>query len=123
MILLVLFVLFSALVFAIQPDIKNNIAIGIDLSGILIGIALIIFIITILKSFKGTLRKAFDYMVFGISSQVLALAYTLVFLRFNLYPAPLNIDIHHLLMIIGMVFFAVGVYNLRKMMSELSKKK
>jgi len=117
-----LFVLSSAIVFALDADINKNIGIGIDLAGILMGAALILFIIKILKSFKGALRKAFGWIMYGISFQVLALVYTLVFLRFKLYPIPLNIEMHHLMMIIGIVFFAMATYNLRKMMAELDEK-
>ncbi len=114
-----LFVLSSTLVSAVHTPLSQNIAKGIDIAGILIGIAVLVFIISTLKSFKHTLRKSFDYILYGVIFQLLALVYTLLFLRFKLYPVPIDTDLHHLLMVIGFVFFAIAAYNLRKMLIEL----
>ncbi|MBI2101006.1 hypothetical protein HYT53_00150 [Candidatus Woesearchaeota archaeon] len=77
------------------------------------------FIVNVTKSFRGSLRKSFNYIACGAIFQILSLVYTLVFLRYNLFPTPLNFDIHHLLMVIGIVFFTIGVFKLKSMLKEL----
>ncbi len=113
-----LFVLSSAVVSAFHEAKGSFIDIGIDLAGILIGIALTIYMLSILRSFKGTLRKAFYFVMLGVFFQILALTQHML-ADWGVHTNPLNIDIHHILMIIGIIFFAVAVYNLRKMMTEI----
>ena len=113
-----LFVLSSAIVSAFHEPMESFIDIGIDLAGILIGIAVTIYMLLILKSFKGTLRKAFYFIMIGIFFQILALTEHIL-ADWGVHIYPLNIDTHHILMIIGIIFFAVAVYNLRKMMAEI----
>ena len=118
-----LFVLSSISVLALGLDTKETIDVFIDLVAILIGVALTIYIVIILKSFTGSLRKSFDYMAFGILFQILALLeHSLRDLKVYSASAILGIDIHHILMAIGIVFFGIATYNLNKMMSELKKK-
>lgn len=119
---ILLFVLSATLVSALDAGTNKIIGLTTDSVGILIGITLVIFIITILKSFTGSLKKTFYYIMYGISFQILALIYTIVFLRLGLYPIPLDIEVHHLFMVIGIVFFGIATYNLNKMMAELKKK-
>ena len=99
------------------------IIIAIDLLGVVVGILVLINTLGVLKSFTGALRKSFGCILYGILSQVLALAYTLIFIRFKIYPVPAGIDIHHFLMIVGIIFFAAAAYHLTKMMQELKKNK
>ena len=116
-----LFVLSSAIVSAFHEPSKSFVDISIDLAGILIGVVFTLYLFSILKSFKGTLRKAFVFIMVGIFFQILALIQHIL-ADWGVHTNPLNIDIHHILMIIGIIFFAIAVYKLKKMMSELDEK-
>ena len=128
MVTALLFILSTPIVFAL-PDIKENIMIAVDSAGILIGIVLIIFIIVAIKSFAGSLRKSFNYIMYGIIFQILALVLEevpVIFAMLKLYIIPASImhyaeSLHHIFMTIGIIFFALATYNLRKMLSELNK--
>ena len=119
---ILLIILLSALVSALGADTSKNVIIAIDSAGVLIGIILLVIIIDTLKSFTGSLRQSYNFIMYGILFQVLALVYTLVFVRFKLYPIPAGIDVHHLLMIVGLIFFGIAAYKLRNMLDELKKK-
>ena len=117
-------VLLPLLVNAIALDSKTDVAIdvAIDFAAVLIGIVLSVYIIITLKSFTGYLRKSYEFMLYGIVFNILALLeHTLMDL--GVQVVPLSFDTHHILMAIGLIFFGVATYYLRKMMSELSKKK
>lgn len=113
-----LFVLSSAIVSAFHEPRESLIDISIDLAAILIGIVLTAYMLLMLKSFKGTLRKAFGFIMIGIFFQILALILHIL-ADWGVHVNPLNIDTHHILMIIGIVFFAIATYDLRKMMAEI----
>ena len=116
-------VLSSLLVSAFQPETNRNISIAFDYIGAISGIVLMIMMIKTLKSFTTSLRQNYDFMlVIGIFFQVLAFVYTLIFIRFKLYPMPTGIDIHHLLMIIGFLFFGIATYKLRALAGTINKK-
>lgn len=116
-------VLSSLLVSAFQPETNRNISIAFDYIGVISGIILIVMMIKTLKSFNSSLRQNYDFMlVIGIFFQVLAFTYTLIFIRFKLYPMPTGIDIHHLLMIIGFLFFGIATYKLRILAGTINKK-
>jgi len=115
------FLLFAAAVQALDADATKTVIIGIDLVGVTAGIILLISMITMLKSVGGIVGASYRYIIYGISSQILALAYTLIFVRFKLYPIPAGIDIHHLLMIIGVVFFAFAAYKLKPITTQTIK--
>ena len=119
---ILLIILLSALVSALGADTSKNVIIAIDSAGVLIGVILLVIIIGTLKSFTGSLRQSYNFIMYGILFQVLALVYTLVFVRFKLYPIPAGIDVHHLLMIAGLIFFGIAAYKLRNMLDELKKK-
>ncbi len=116
---LFLFILVSSVAFALEAETTKIIAITIDMFGILVGIASLVLIFNMMKSFKGSLRIGFGYIFYGVSFQVLALVYTLVFVRFKVYPIPAGVDIHHFLMIVGILLFTVSAFKLRNMLSEL----
>ena len=116
-----LFVLSSPIASAFHNPRESFIDIGIDLAGILVGIAVTTYMLSLLKSFKGALRKAFYFMMLGIFFQILALIQH-VLADWGVHTNPLNIDIHHIIMTIGIIIFAIAAYNLRKMMSELDEK-
>ena len=118
-----LIILLSALASALGADTGRQVIIAIDSAGVLIGIILLVIIINALKSFTGSLRQSYNFIMYGILFQILALVYTLVFVRFKLYPIPAGIDVHHLLMIVGLIFFGVAAYKLRNMLIELKEKK
>lgn len=119
LIAVVLLILSSMVAFAVEAETKMIIAVTIETFGILVGIILLVFIIHVTKSFKGSLRKSFSYIAYGAVFQILSLVYTLLFLRLNFFPVPFNIDMHHLLMVIGIVFFTIAIFKLRSMLSEL----
>ena len=113
----------SLLANAFQPQTNRNIVVAIDAIGIMTGIALLVTLVSTLKYFTGSLRKSYDFMLcIGIVFQVLALLYSLIFIRLGWYPIPTGIDIHHLLMITGLVFFGIAVYNLRTLLNQINKK-
>ena len=60
-------------------------------------------------------------MIYGIIFQILGLAgHTLD--DFGIHLVLVSIDVHNILMAIGVIFFALATYNLKKMLSELKKK-
>lgn len=107
------FLLLALSVSAIDERSTNSIIIGIDVLGVTVGLIMIMSITTTLKSVGGIVGTSYKYMLNGIGFQLLALMYTLIFVRFKLFPTPAGVDIHHLLMIIGIVFFAIAAYKLR----------
>ena len=112
-----LFILSSAVAFAIASETKMIIDIILDIFGVVIGIIAIFLILNVIKSFKGSLRKSFNYIIFGIAFQILALIeHSLRDLGLSLVP---QVDIHHIFMIIGIVFFTIAVFKLRNMLDEL----
>lgn len=119
-----IFILSSSLVSAAYGFETHPIDIAIDLGGVLIGITIVIYIVIILKSFTGSLRKTFYYMIYGIIFQILALIeHLLKDIGMPLFSGRIvGFDIHHILMAIGLIFFGIAVHNLRKMMSELKQK-
>lgn len=111
----VLLILSSSVAFALNLDRKLVIDVGIDIFGVLIGIIPIILVLNSIKSFKGYLKKSFYYITYGIAFQILALIeHVLKDLGYSL-----SIDIHHILMIIGIIFFTMAVFKLRNMLTEL----
>lgn len=116
-------VLFAIVVQAFSSETSNNIATVIDIIGIIAGAVLLVIIASTLRSFTGSLRKSYDFMIcLGILFQILALVDSLVFIRIKLFTVPNGVDIHHLLMIIGFVFFGIAVYRLRIMVESINKK-
>jgi len=112
------------LVNALALDSKTDVVIdvAIDFAAVLIGIVLSVYIIITLKSFTGYLRKSYEFMLYGIVFNILALLeHTLMDL--GVQVVPLSFDTHHILMAIGLIFFGMATYYLRKMMSELKQKK
>ena len=116
---LLLFALSSLVAFALEAETKKIIAVTIDIFGILVGAVSLALIFNMMNSFKGSLRKGFYYIFYGVAFQVLALLYTLIFVRLNVYSVPGGIDIHHFLMIVGIMLFTISAFKLRNMLSEL----
>ena len=112
-----LFILSSAVAFAIAPEPNMIVDIILDIFGVVVGIISIFLILNVVKSFKGSLRKSFNYIIYGIAFQILALIeHSLRDLGLSLVP---QVDIHHILMVIGIVFFTIAVFKLRNMIKEL----
>ena len=109
----VLLVLSVMPAYAFDMETTKQIIISIDFLGVFIGVVILISVATTLKSVGGILGISYRYILYGISFQVLALIYTLVFVRFKIYPTPAGVDVHHLLMILGIVFFALAAYKLK----------
>ena len=119
---IVLFLLSVQIVLAATQDTTKNVIIGIDIVGVAIGVMLLVFMARTFNYFEGILKTSYLYFLYGISFQVIALVYTLIFVRFKLYPIPAGIDLHHLLMIAGILFFWVAIYKLRQMIVKLGQK-
>lgn len=117
-IFVILLILSSAVAFALQLEKKVIIDVTVDIFGVLIGVISIFLIFNISKSFKGSLRASFNYIIYGISFQVLALLDdALTDLR--VYSPPDGIGIHHFIIVIGIIFFTIAAFKLRNMLNEL----
>src|SRR3989344_3342784 len=118
LILVFLFIFSSTVAFALASETKERVDVIIDIFAVLIGVVSIFLVMGVVKSFKGSLRKSFNYIIFGISFQVLALVeHALSDLGISV--KPWDVDVHHLVMITGIVFFTIAVFKLRDMLSEL----
>ena len=118
LILVFLFIFSSTVAFALASETKERVDVIIDIFAVLIGVVSIFLVIGVVKSFKGSLRKSFNYIIFGIAFQILALAeHTLSDL--GLSVKPWGVDIHHLIMVTGIIFFTIAVFKLRDMIKEL----
>lgn len=118
---ILLFIFSPTLVYAVHGIEESPIDITIDSIAVLTGFIGAIYIFIALKSFTGSLKKAFNYITYGIIFQILALAEH-TFYDYGIHLIPLGFDAHYILMAIGVIFFAIAAYYLRKMMSELNKK-
>ncbi|MBI5803140.1 hypothetical protein HY448_00430 [Candidatus Pacearchaeota archaeon] len=98
----------------------TTILIAIDSLGILLGFMVLIFLLASLEPFRGKLRTSYVFMGFGIFSQVIALLYTVIFVRLKLFEVPFGLDVHHLLMTLGLLFFAFAIYNLREVVKGVT---
>lgn len=77
-----------------------------DIIGIIIGIISIITIRKTSKMLGGRVAGALSLFTWGVVAMVLAFAWTLFFSRLQLWTAPL--DVHHILMTIGMILFVLA---------------
>lgn len=80
----------------------------LDLFGILIGITSIATILRGMQGMGGRVGSTLRLFIWGIVFQVGALLYTVVFARLKLLPLPGGVDIHHLLMTIGLIVFVLA---------------
>lgn len=78
----------------------------IDILGVLVGLIAIYYVYT--ARVGGRVGKAVSLFVWGIIFQVSAISYTIVFGRLALFAKPGGVDIHHLLMVVGLVLFVWG---------------
>ncbi|MBI4017381.1 MAG: hypothetical protein HY366_00355 [Candidatus Aenigmarchaeota archaeon] len=90
-------------------------AVLIDFVAIIVGLVSFGLIYGVREHVKKPMKQIFLMQLLGIAFQVLAIAYTLTFARFKLYPIPGGIDIHHLLMLFGLVMF---VWSFRKIYEQ-----
>ncbi|MEK7074207.1 MAG: hypothetical protein AAB968_00410 [Patescibacteria group bacterium] len=79
----------------------------IDVIGIITGIVAIITVNNLNKVLAGKLSSALKVFMWGIVFMILAFLYTVVFTRLMLLPKP-AVDIHHLFMTLGMIFFIMS---------------
>ena len=66
-VLILLFILSSAAAYALASETTERIDVIIDIFAVLTGVIAILLILNIVKSFKGSLRKSFNYLIFGIA--------------------------------------------------------
>lgn len=86
----------------------------LDIIGILVGLLSIYIIFHLNRKIKGDIGKALNFFIFGIGFMILAFIWTIIFTRLKLIPSP-AIDVHHLLMIIGMIFFVISITQFAKL--------
>lgn len=94
-----------------QPTIA---ALIIDIVGVLAGVISIGVILSSSRTVGGQVGSAFNLVLIGILFQMSAVIYTIVFTRLKLFPAPV-VDIHHGLMVIGLVFFVMAARQFAKL--------
>lgn len=82
----------------------------IDVAAIIIGLILFGLIYHVRDSFGGILRGFFLLIIVGIAFQLWSLAYNLAFV--DVFPSPPGLQIHDLLMDIGLIFFLFGFYKI-----------
>ena len=111
--------LFSSMLsaFSVFAQANYNITpvVVIDFFGVAVGAISVVIVYSALRNIGGAFGQTFKLILFGITFQVIAIIYTLIFARFKLYAIPGGIDIHHLLMIIGLVIFVLAARNLTKL--------
>lgn len=91
---------------------NSSLLIVIDLIGVAIGLVSIGVMVGSLGTVGGLVAKWVTLVLAGITLQVLALLWTTIVERLNLVEAP--IDVHHLLMTIGMIFFVIAALKMLK---------
>lgn len=96
-------------------DVKSLVLI-IDIIGVGIGVICLWVIISTSSKVGGQVGSAFNWVLLGILFQMAAIVYTIIFTRLKLFPA-LALDIHHGLMVIGLILFVVAA----KKFSDLSR--
>lgn len=79
----------------------------IDITGVIIGIVSISMMIGLKRSLGGRIGVAVNLVVGGVTFNIFAFVWTIVFTRLKLFPAPL-LDVHHLLMTVGMILFVIA---------------
>ncbi len=90
-------------------------ALLIDIFGVIAGLFSLFIIFNIAKRIGGAVEDAFTLVLWGIFFQTSALIYSVV-LRLKLFP-PLPVDLHHAIMVVGMLFFFVAA----KKISDISR--
>ena len=93
----------------------------IDAVGFMIGVIILILFMLSLSPFQGDLKTGFVFIVWGIFFQSLALTYTLVFIRLQLFPLPFEMNLSNAMVTISIMFFAFAVYSIRRVANELNK--
>jgi len=88
----------------------------IDIIGMLVGIVSILIILNLSKKISGDVGKALNLIAFGITFMLLALLETIIFGRLIILQAlKPSVDVHHLFMTVGMVFFVVAAKQFAKL--------
>lgn len=76
----------------------------IDFIGIATGLVAVLMVQNLNKVLAGKLSGALKVFMWGVFFMIFAFMYTVIFTRLKLLSAP-PIDIHHLLMTLGMILF------------------
>lgn len=88
----------------------------IDFIGVAAGLICLWIIASASSKIGGQVGSAFNLVLGGIIFQMAAIVYTIIFTRLKLFPAP-PVDIHHALMVIGLILFVISA----KKFSDLTK--
>lgn len=101
-----------------MPDFltPKSIVLLIDFVGVLAGVISVLVIFNTFKVIGGQVRSTFSLVLLGIIFQMLAIIYTIIFTRLKLFPAP-SVDVHHALMVVGLVFFVLAARQFAKLSS------
>lgn len=90
----------------IQPSIAGML---IDSVGIVVGLFFIYLIILKGRLIGGGVKEALNFTIWGVIFNITALSLTLLTDRLKIIALPVEmVDIHHLLMTVGMIFFLVS---------------
>ena len=91
-----------------------NLPLAIDFFGIIFASIAVVFVWSSLKKYGGVIGTALWLISLTIVFQILALVYTVVYVRLELFRFPGGIDTHHLWMVLGIIFFLIAANKLRK---------
>ena len=76
----------------------------IDIIGVAVGFISVAKMLKLNRTLGGRIGNAVNLVVGGVALNVLAFLWTIIFIRLKLFTPP-ALDIHHLLMTIGMILF------------------
>lgn len=79
----------------------------IDFIGVLVAVVSIIILFELKNKLGERVGAALSFIMIGILFNTAAFVWTIVFIRLSLLPKP-AIDVHHLLMTLGMIFFVLA---------------
>ena len=83
----------------------------IDVSGVAIGLISVLKMLKLNRMLGGKIGGAVNLVVGGVILNMIAFLWTIIFTRLKLFPAP-PLDVHHLLMTVGMVLFVFAARKL-----------
>lgn len=86
----------------------------LDFIAVLAGVVAIYYLFRLNKRLGGKLSGAIRFFNLGVASNVLAIAWS-TFLGHLYIVAGISLDIHHLLMSVGMIFFIFSTHKLSEL--------
>ena len=83
---------------------------GIEILAGVIGIAMLIFIVNLNRRLGGKMRTALWYFALAVMVNILGLVWTACY-GDNYMLGSLEVDMHDVIMAVGMIFFSISVYR------------